>query len=225
MTSSLPASTARYLDGVRDFYDTAPTELRWGARGYRALLAHYYNLIVPADASVLEIGCGSGELLSRLNAARKTGLDLSPRQIEAARRRVPGATFHVQAGELLELDEQFDVIIISDTLNLAADVQLLLERLQLLRCQPQCCLAGEHVTLRAEQPRLRVAALRAEFALLAEDVRQQRMCRSDSLLRGGERGTVVGEAFAEVAQAQRDVFALASHLRQQGLPLLQPFCR
>ncbi|RFC47514.1 MAG: Glycosyltransferase UbiE [Verrucomicrobia bacterium] len=130
MTSSLPASTARYLDGVRDFYDSAPTELRWGARGYRALLAHYYNLIVPADASVLEIGCGSGELLSRLNAARKTGLDLSPRQIEAARRRVPGATFHVQAGELLELDQPFDVIIISDTLNLAADVQLLLERLQ-----------------------------------------------------------------------------------------------
>ena len=129
MNRPLPDSTRRHLDGVRDFYDAAPVELRWGARCYRALLARYYNLIVPADASVLEIGCGSGELLSQLNAARKAGIDLSARQIEAARRRVPSGEFHVQAGELIALSGRFDVIIISDTLNLAADVQLLLEQL------------------------------------------------------------------------------------------------
>ena len=130
MHRPLPDSTRQHLDGVRDFYDAAPTELRWGARGYRALLAHYYNLLIPADASVLEIGCGSGELLSRLKAARKTGIDLSATQIGAARVRVPDGTFHVQAGESVDLPGPFDVIIISDALNLAADVQLLLERLQ-----------------------------------------------------------------------------------------------
>jgi hypothetical protein len=87
-------------------------------------------LIVPAEASVLEVGCGSGELLARIRAARKTGIDLSERQIAAARLRVPDATFHVVAGELAELNEQFDVIIISDTLNRAADVQQLLQTLQ-----------------------------------------------------------------------------------------------
>ena len=132
MNLPLPEITLRYLDGVRDFYDNSPTEIRWGARCYRALLAHYYNLIVPADASVLEIGCGSGELISRIKAAKKTGLDLSPKQVEAARRRVPEGKFFAQAGELAELGETFDVIIISDTLNLAADVQLLLTRLQAL---------------------------------------------------------------------------------------------
>lgn len=130
MTNPLPEATARHLEKVQNFYETAPTELRWGARGYRTLLAHYYNLIVPADASVLEIGCGSGELLARLKAARKTGVDLSPKQIAAARRRVPEAQFHVGAGELVELNGTFDVIIISDTLNRAADVQVLLERLK-----------------------------------------------------------------------------------------------
>ena len=125
-----PESTLRYLERLRDFYDATPTEPRWAARGYRSLLAHYYNLLVPADASVLEIGCGSGELLARLNATRKTGIDLSPRKIEAARLRLPEGTFHVQAGERVDLNEQFDVIIISDTLNLAADVQLLFEQLQ-----------------------------------------------------------------------------------------------
>jgi ubiquinone/menaquinone biosynthesis C-methylase UbiE len=127
--TSGPNLTVEHLERVRAFYDEADVESLGGARAYRRLLAHYYNLLIPADSSVLEIGCGTGELLSLLHARKKTGVDLSNTQIAAARRRLPEATFQVQAGEFLELSEQFDVIIISDTLNLAADVQRLLERL------------------------------------------------------------------------------------------------
>ena len=130
MSRPLPELTARHLERVRAYYDSAPTTPRWGARGYRSLLAHYYNLLIHADASVLEIGCGSGELLARLHAQRRTGVDLSAAQIAAARQRLPDGEFHVQAGEQLDLPGQYDVIILSDTLNLAADVQQLLERLQ-----------------------------------------------------------------------------------------------
>ncbi len=121
--------TVEHLEKVRRFYDGAPTEPSWGSRGYREMLARYYNLMIPPGASVLEVGCGSGELLGRIRAARKVGIDLSERQIAAARARLPGARFYVQAGELLELDERFDYIVMSDTLNFAADVQALLERL------------------------------------------------------------------------------------------------
>ena len=127
--ASGPDLTVEHLDRVRSFYESAPTASLGGARAYRRLLAHYYNLLIPPDASVLEIGCGSGELLALLHAGRKSGIDLSAAQIAAARQRLPDATFFVQAGEFLELTEKFDVIIISDTLNLAADVQRLLERL------------------------------------------------------------------------------------------------
>ena len=133
MNTALSSLAREHLDRVRAFYDAAPTAPQAGARAYRTLLAHYYNLLIPADASVLEIGCGSGELLAQVRAARKTGLDLSATQIAAARLRVPDAEFFVQAGELVDLgDRRFDVIIISDTLNLAADVQHLLERLHLV---------------------------------------------------------------------------------------------
>ena len=133
MNTALSSLAREHLDRVRAFYDAAPTAPQTGARAYRTLLAHYYNLLIPADASVLEIGCGSGELLAQVRAARKTGLDLSATQIAAARLRVPDAEFFVQAGELVDLgDRRFDVIIISDTLNLAADVQHLLERLHLV---------------------------------------------------------------------------------------------
>lgn len=121
--------TQQHLDNIRSFYQGAPTTPGRLARHYRAQLAHYYNLLIPVHASVLEIGCGAGELLARLHARRKVGVDLSPHQIEAARARVPAAEFHVQAGETLELVERFDCIIISETLNQAADVQQLLMRL------------------------------------------------------------------------------------------------
>lgn len=118
-----------HLDRIRAFYDDAPTESNTASRSYRALLAHYYNLLIPSGASVLEIGCGSGELLQHLQVGRKVGVDLSEKQIAAARVRVPDATFYAQSGENLEINGAFDCIIVSDTLNLAADVQQLLAQL------------------------------------------------------------------------------------------------
>lgn len=129
MSSGHPSLTQQHLKAVRDFYDAATHEPKWAAGCYRRLLAHYYNLLIPADASVLEIGCGSGDLLARLNGRKKVDVDLSSAQITAARHRLPQAEFYVQAGEQLDLTEVFDYIVISDTLNLAADVQQLLERL------------------------------------------------------------------------------------------------
>ena len=125
----MPELSDKHLEALRAFYDAAPAGSNRASRGYGRLLAHYYRLLVPAGASVLEIGCGSGQLLGRIPARRRVGVDLSPARIAAARAAVPDAEFHVQAGESLALDERFDCIILSDTLNLAADAQRLLELL------------------------------------------------------------------------------------------------
>ena len=114
---------------MRSWYDAAAGSLKPASLSYRILLAHYFGLLVPPDASVLEIGCGSGELLSRLRARRKVGVDVSEGQILKAREKTPDAEFHVQAAEALSLNERFDYILISDTLNFAADVQQVFERL------------------------------------------------------------------------------------------------
>ncbi len=129
MPSPSTFPSAPLLEKVRAHYDGMAPSNSWAARGYSRWLARYYNRIIPEDASVLEVGCGAGGLLSGLKARRVTGVDLSERQLEAARKAVPHGRFFRQSGELLELDERFDVIIISETLNLAVDVQALLERL------------------------------------------------------------------------------------------------
>jgi SAM-dependent methyltransferase len=117
------------LDEVRDFYDQAPPGLKWAGRHYRRTLARYYKRLIPAGCSVLEVGCGGGDLLAHLTNRVVVGVDVSAAQVERARRRVPHGTFHRQAGERLSLDRTFDYIILSDTINQAADVQRILERL------------------------------------------------------------------------------------------------
>ena len=118
------------LARLRTFYADGGPPVSGPGQGYRRLLARYYRLMFPADASVLEVGCGAGDLLALLPNRDITGVDLSAAQVEAARRRLPHGDFHVQAGERLDLPRTFDVIVLSETINFAADVQRLLENLR-----------------------------------------------------------------------------------------------
>ena len=118
-----------YTKRLSTFYDRVAEPGRVAA-SYRKILAHYYNLFIPASARVLEVGCGDGSLLALLDVKDRVGVDCSEKQVERARKKVPDGRFFVQAGEELMLDESFDVIIVSDTVNLAADVQELLTRVQ-----------------------------------------------------------------------------------------------
>lgn len=127
--SSLSTLSQEHLRTIAAAFDAPEAKLTAAARSYRRLLGEYYNLLIPADASVLEIGCGDGELLARIRAAKKTGIDLSAAQLARARARLPEATFLQQSGEELDLPGTFDVIVISETLNFAADVEELLSRL------------------------------------------------------------------------------------------------
>ncbi len=122
-----------YLDRIRDFYNDASPESTWLGRFYRSLLAKYYRHIIPSDATILEVGCGSGYLLAQLPNRDVTGIDIAEKQIDAARKRVPHGKFATAAAELMSssgvLDRTFDYIILSETVNFSADVQLLLENL------------------------------------------------------------------------------------------------
>lgn len=104
-------------------------ELSWAARAYRRALARYFRYFVPAEASVLEVGCGTGELLALLPNKDVTGIDVNEAALAQARAKLPSADFYLQAGEELSLGRTFDFIVISDALNHAQDVQRVLERL------------------------------------------------------------------------------------------------
>ncbi|MCA1659122.1 MAG: bifunctional class I SAM-dependent methyltransferase/glycosyltransferase family 2 protein [Verrucomicrobiaceae bacterium] len=127
---AVPTLLETHLRKLRTFYEAAPTLPSRGGKFYRRLLAHYYRNLIPPTASVLEIGCGGGHLLSLLPNRDVTGIDLSETQVAAARVRVAHGEFHVMAGEDLQLSRKFDVVVLSETLNYAADVQRILEKVQ-----------------------------------------------------------------------------------------------
>jgi SAM-dependent methyltransferase len=71
-------------------------------------------------SSVLDIGCGDGGLLSKLDGRvqRVVGIDMDDSLLEQARRVAPGAELVHQSAEQLPFDEgQFDAVVLSDVLE------------------------------------------------------------------------------------------------------------
>lgn len=127
---SVPSTIDSHTASVRDHYNVVSSPLSSLAKAYRHLLAHYYSLLIPEGSSVLELGCGTGELLATIKATSKVGIDISRRQIQHAEAEHSGIKFHTGSVEQLSSDQKFDVIILSDTVNYLSDVQHVLGQLQ-----------------------------------------------------------------------------------------------
>jgi SAM-dependent methyltransferase len=73
--------------------------VEWARADVRDFVRERYlqlvEMRVPQGGRILDLGCGSGELATRRLAGRfqVTGVDISPRQIAAARAAIPEATF------------------------------------------------------------------------------------------------------------------------------------
>jgi SAM-dependent methyltransferase len=116
---------------LRGFFDRfAPDEQRWRRRNrtYHRQLEQIYRFQIPEGARVLEIGSGSGDLLAALKPSYGVGVDVSPGMVELARSRHPGLRFEVAAGEVLDLDEKFDYVVLSDLVPFVHDLHALFER-------------------------------------------------------------------------------------------------
>jgi ubiquinone/menaquinone biosynthesis C-methylase UbiE len=85
-------------------------------------------------STVLDLGCGAGELcrrISDLGAKQVTGVDISANMLELAQQEVPaGITFQHMAMEDLEFKpETFDLVVSSLAFHYTADLQTLLQKL------------------------------------------------------------------------------------------------
>lgn len=99
----------------------------WGGY-YHRQIQKTYRFLCGNTAKVLEIGCGQGDLLASLNTAGGVGVDFSSAMIERARRKYPQLRFIQADAHEFELDEKFDVIILSDLVNDLWDLQTVLQR-------------------------------------------------------------------------------------------------
>lgn len=127
---SLPNShSMTHIMAMTNFY-SRPQKNGTLSKYYTELLAGTYNFLIRDTDRVLEIGCGNGDLLARLRGRERCGIDLSKSLITEARSKHPGIEFLTGAAETFAPpDAPFDVIVLSDVLNQAADVEVLLRQL------------------------------------------------------------------------------------------------
>lgn len=87
-------------DAVRALYDRATADTydqRWHGEPWGNDTLHLANAVakhVHADTRWLDVGCGTGNILSRHPGIERAGLDLSPSMLAHARRANPDATFY-----------------------------------------------------------------------------------------------------------------------------------
>jgi len=125
---------AQRKNRIREAYrELAPIRERWIRRNryyYRELARIVSNFIEP-DGDLLQVGCGIGHLLARLPARTRTGIDLSPEMIAAARDRHPEIDFFTADAENLpEFEKTFDYILLENVVGDLVDVQEAFEQLQ-----------------------------------------------------------------------------------------------
>jgi 2-polyprenyl-3-methyl-5-hydroxy-6-metoxy-1,4-benzoquinol methylase len=103
---------------------------------YRERLLITYSHLVKPGASVLELGCGNGDLLANMQPTKGVGVDFSSAAVSLAQKKYPQFEFIQSDAQLVELgDRRFDFIIISELVNDAWDVQAILEHLKQY-CKP-----------------------------------------------------------------------------------------
>ncbi|UTW63359.1 glycosyltransferase [bacterium SCSIO 12741] len=113
------------------FEDFAPRYSRYrsGRKYYWKSITNWCNYFIHEDDKVLEIGCGTGATLSQLKGSKRVGIDYSPAMIDAAKKENPDLEFHCMAADELDLDEKFDVIVLTNVVGVFANVQDVFETL------------------------------------------------------------------------------------------------
>lgn len=122
---------------IQDYFNSIAAKRRkWKKRNryYNRSLEKYFSFIIPAGSRVLEIGCGTGELLNAVKPSYGVGIDFAEEMVRIARESFPHLNFFVDDVEdlkyLPDTGEKFDYIILSDLTMSLWDVQAAFENIR-----------------------------------------------------------------------------------------------
>ncbi|MBA7526722.1 Undecaprenyl-phosphate 4-deoxy-4-formamido-L-arabinose transferase [subsurface metagenome] len=113
------------------FEELAPKRDRWKKRNrlYHKILEKHYSFIIPEGSNVLEVGCGTGDLLNAVKPSVGVGLDFSKNMIAIAKKKYPKLQF-IEADAIdFSINKKFDYIILSDLLSSLWDIQGVLKNI------------------------------------------------------------------------------------------------
>lgn len=157
----------------------------------------FMRFLIPPGKRVLELGCGTGELLAALEPAYGVGIDFAPQALERAEAHYPHLNFVLGDAEdpatLERIEGPFDYIVIADTIGMFEDIDGTLRLVHHL-CAPSTRIVisyyshlwepvlktAEAVGLRRKQPKINYIATTdfrnlmdlADFEVISAEQRQ-----------------------------------------------------
>jgi len=117
---------------IKAFYEyNAVRQLKSKKRNrlYHRHIEKTLSFIIPENSRVLELGCGSGDLLDAVSPSYGVGIDFVEEMVRVARDKHPGLVFYQMDAEDIQLNEKFDYIIVSDLVGVLWDVQKMFKEL------------------------------------------------------------------------------------------------
>jgi len=94
---------------------------------YYTNLKTLYKELIPKQSSVLEIGCGTGDLISEMDANPAFGIDISPEMVKIAQQKHPGIRFEPTTIENFKTENIFEYIFLADVIEHLEDISSTIE--------------------------------------------------------------------------------------------------
>ena len=113
LEDSMSDHIREHFDKIAPMYDTYKKKNSW----YYNSLKKIYASIIPTGKDVIEIGCGTGEILNSLSPKYGLGIDISPKMIEIARGKFSHLDFQACAASDINAERTFDYIIMPDVIE------------------------------------------------------------------------------------------------------------
>lgn len=99
---------------------------------YYSSLKSLLGSLIPSGKSVLEIGCGTGELLASLKPSKGLGIDISSEMVSLAKKKYgtnPRLDFKIGSAEKLLINGKWDYVIMVDVVEHLVDHRTVFSRI------------------------------------------------------------------------------------------------
>lgn len=113
-------------NSLRTFYNSvANARDFWKKKSafYHEELARFYKFTISKNKKVIEIGCGTGDLLASLKPSYGVGIDIAEKMLNQAVKKYPKLHFMRGDAQNLPISETFDYVVASDLVGNLNDVQ------------------------------------------------------------------------------------------------------
>ena len=67
---------------------------------YHRSILKFFRMVIPKGATVLELGCATGDLIGKLESSHGVGVDISSDMITLAKEKYPQISFRKHTGTL-----------------------------------------------------------------------------------------------------------------------------